>query len=126
MRINFCSMLLILLQLCLLLLPAATTQAMLELPVDVNKTPLNFVEIPRTSILARIPFFRNFLRAVRPNTHIGRKSDYRSEFDENYINYHGAQLWKVIFNATRKRSEGNKRTEMMQTFVEKFGKSVHY
>ncbi|XP_050328005.1 carboxypeptidase B [Bactrocera neohumeralis] len=93
---------------------------MLELPVDVNEVPVNLVEIPRTSILARIPFFRNFLRAVRPNAHVGRKSDYRSEFDENYINYHGAQLWKVIFNATRKRSSDNKRTEMMQTFVEKF------
>lgn len=118
-------MLLTHLQLCLLLLPTAFAQAMLELPVDINEVPLNLVEIPRTSILARIPFFRNFLRAVRPNTHVGRKSDYRSEFDENYINYHGAQLWKVIFNTTRKRSNGNKRTETMQTFVEKFGKSVN-
>ncbi|XP_018788039.1 PREDICTED: carboxypeptidase B isoform X1 [Bactrocera latifrons] len=124
MHINFHLMLLTLLQLCLLLLPAANAQAMLELPVDVNEMPINLVEIPRTSILARIPFFRNFLRAVRPNAHVGRKSDYRSEFDENYINYHGAQLWKVIFNATRKRSSFNKRTEMMQTFVEKFGTEV--
>ncbi|XP_012162323.1 carboxypeptidase B [Ceratitis capitata] len=92
------------------------------MPVDLTEVPLNLVQVPRTSILARIPFFRNFLRAVRPNTHVGRKSDYRSEFDENYINYHGAQLWKVMFNTTRKPSEHTKHTEAMQTFVEKFAR----
>ncbi|XP_036343954.1 carboxypeptidase B [Rhagoletis pomonella] len=111
-----------LLVLCSLLPPTTLAQAMLELPVDVNEVPLKLIEVPRTSILARIPLLRSFLRAVRPNTHVGRKSDYRSEFDENFINYHAAQLWKIAFNVTRKRGDNTQHTESMQQFLEKFAK----
>lgn len=81
------------------------------------------IYVPRTQLLARWPFFggfRNILRVVRPNVHVGRKSDYRSDLDENYVNYHGAQLWKIIFNHETQKSNGTKMEEM-QKFIEKYG-----
>ncbi|XP_030378857.1 zinc carboxypeptidase A 1 [Scaptodrosophila lebanonensis] len=59
--------------------------------------------------LTRIPFFgagvRQLLRYIRPQAPYGRTSDYRSQLNENYVHYYGAQLWKLNFNATRKRTE---------------------
>lgn len=81
------------------------------------------IYVPRTKLFARWPFFgsfRNVLRVVRPNVHVGRKSDFRSDFDENYINYHGAQLWKIIFNPDLYK-DNITRTEQMQTFIELYG-----
>lgn len=81
------------------------------------------IYVPRTRIFARWPFFgsfRNVLRVVRPNVHVGRKSDYRSDFDENYVNYHGAQLWKIIFSQDLYK-DNITRTEQMQKFIELYG-----
>lgn len=83
------------------------------------------VELPRTGIFARWPFFggfRNILRHVRPNVHVGRKSDYRSEVDENYVNYHGAQLWKLMFDTRNSNRTKTVRAQEIKTFVQKFGK----
>ncbi|KAI8121662.1 Carboxypeptidase B [Lucilia cuprina] len=81
------------------------------------------IYVPRTQLLARWPFFggfRNILRVVRPNVHVGRKSDFRSDFDENYVNYHGAQMWKIIFSQDLNKNNIS-RTEEMQKFIEKYG-----
>ncbi|XP_037824192.1 carboxypeptidase B-like isoform X1 [Lucilia sericata] len=84
------------------------------------------IYVPRTQLLARWPFFggfRNILRVVRPNVHVGRKSDFRSDFDENYVNYHGAQMWKIIFSQDLNKNNIS-RTEEMQKFIEKYGTEV--
>ena len=83
------------------------------------------IYVPRTQLLARWPFFggfRNILRVIRPNVHVGRKSDFRSELDENYVNYHGAQLWKIMFSHETYKNNNVSTTEEMQKFIEKYGK----
>ncbi|XP_075155594.1 carboxypeptidase O [Haematobia irritans] len=86
------------------------------------KRSLRTANAPRTRIFANWPFFgglRNILRAVRPNAHGGRKSDYRSDTDENYVNYHGAQMWKLVFDDKRTKNTTSA-AQAMKAFVEKF------
>lgn len=83
-------------------------------------------DVPRTEILTRLPFFgggvTQLLRYLRPMEQPanGRRSALRLSLDENYVSYRGAQLWKLNFNATRRRADSSPDAHF-NGFVEEFG-----